>query len=168
MIRCPKSGPSEPPPRRLSWAQGWAGSRVTAMSRLDVPTSGLLPVALGSEETASSKWFKAQFASRLVQKEYLCLCHGRMEVPPWQLYSRTCHCHCYRCIRRPRQLASSAWSCRCAWHLRAQARPARRWIHWAARLSPSTRAGPRTPWKARYFRWSVPGRRQEEPRSQRA
>ena len=55
------------------------------MSRLDVPTSGLLPVALGSEETASSKWFKAQFASRLVQKEYLCLCHGRMEVPPWQL-----------------------------------------------------------------------------------
>ncbi|CAE7532490.1 unnamed protein product [Symbiodinium sp. CCMP2456] len=63
----------------LSWAQGWAGSRVTAMSRLDVPTSGLLPVALGSEETASSKWFKAQFAGRLVQKEYLCLCHGRVE-----------------------------------------------------------------------------------------
>ena len=52
---------------------------VTCISRLDAATSGVLPVALGSGVLA--QWFKAQFAGRLVRKEYLCLCHGKVVVP---------------------------------------------------------------------------------------
>ncbi|CAJ1339702.1 unnamed protein product, partial [Effrenium voratum] len=48
----------------------------TTLSRLDVPTSGVLPVVIGSEVMSTAKWFKSQFAGRLVQKEYLCLCRG--------------------------------------------------------------------------------------------
>ncbi|CAE7861073.1 rluC [Symbiodinium sp. KB8] len=45
-------------------------------SRLDFPTSGVLPVALGNVESLSTRWLQAQLAGRLVQKEYLCLCEG--------------------------------------------------------------------------------------------
>ncbi|CAE7834762.1 unnamed protein product [Symbiodinium sp. CCMP2592] len=45
-------------------------------SRLDFPTSGVLPVALGNVESLSARWLQAQLAGRLVQKEYLCLCEG--------------------------------------------------------------------------------------------
>ena len=38
------------------------------VSRLEHPTSGVLPVALGSESTLAANWLQAQFAGRLVLK----------------------------------------------------------------------------------------------------
>ncbi|CAJ1407971.1 unnamed protein product [Effrenium voratum] len=43
------------------------------VSRLDRPTSGLLPLARGLH---AMNWLQAQFAGRLVHKEYACLCEG--------------------------------------------------------------------------------------------
>ena len=43
------------------------------VSRLDAQTSGVLPLAVGE---VAARYFQAQFASRLVQKEYVCLCEG--------------------------------------------------------------------------------------------
>lgn len=48
------------------------GLPLSAASRLDHPTSGILPLVGDSH----SKWLQAQFAGRLVVKEYLCLCEG--------------------------------------------------------------------------------------------
>eukprot|EP00439_Symbiodinium_sp_Y106_P027772 s647_g3.t1 len=48
---------------------------ITGPSRLDYPTSGVLPIALGANSFASN-WLISQFAARLVKKEYLCLCEG--------------------------------------------------------------------------------------------
>ncbi|CAE7469505.1 unnamed protein product [Symbiodinium natans] len=50
--------------------------RVCLVSRLDHPTSGVLPLPLGSEGSLPAQWLQAQFAARLVDKEYLCLCEG--------------------------------------------------------------------------------------------
>ena len=47
---------------------------LSTVSRLDQPTSGILPMALGNEFKASAHWLRAQFAARLVSKEYICLC----------------------------------------------------------------------------------------------
>ncbi|CAJ1404314.1 unnamed protein product [Effrenium voratum] len=47
------------------------------VSRLDYPTSGVLPLPLGPEGSLPARWLQCQFAARLVQKEYLCLCEGR-------------------------------------------------------------------------------------------
>ncbi|CAE7705121.1 unnamed protein product [Symbiodinium sp. CCMP2592] len=52
--------------------------KVTEISRLDVPTSGLLPVVLDAEGTTAARWYKSQFAGRLARKEYLCLCEGEV------------------------------------------------------------------------------------------
>ncbi|CAE8732097.1 unnamed protein product, partial [Polarella glacialis] len=46
------------------------------VSRLDHPTSGVLPVALGAEGTIAAEWLQAQFVARLARKEYVCLCKG--------------------------------------------------------------------------------------------
>eukprot|EP00438_Fugacium_kawagutii_P003671 Skav224241 [mRNA] locus=scaffold939:1411389:1412950:- [translate_table: standard] len=46
---------------------------LSAASRLDHSTSGILPLVSDSQ---ISQWLKAQFAGRLVVKEYLCLCEG--------------------------------------------------------------------------------------------
>eukprot|EP00439_Symbiodinium_sp_Y106_P039243 s379_g4.t2 len=47
-----------------------------ALSRLDHPTSGVLPVCLAAEGSGAARWLQAQFAARLVRKEYRCLCEG--------------------------------------------------------------------------------------------
>lgn len=44
------------------------------VSRLDRPTSGLLPLATSLQ---AMNWLQAQFAARLVYKEYVCLCEGK-------------------------------------------------------------------------------------------
>eukprot|EP00438_Fugacium_kawagutii_P027711 Skav222560 [mRNA] locus=scaffold791:87505:89793:+ [translate_table: standard] len=46
------------------------------VSRLDHPTSGILMVALGAHGSPSANWLQVQFASRLVDKKYICLCEG--------------------------------------------------------------------------------------------
>ncbi|CAJ1406399.1 unnamed protein product [Effrenium voratum] len=46
------------------------------VSRLDQPTSGALMVARGHKGSTAANWLQAQFASRLVDKKYLCLCEG--------------------------------------------------------------------------------------------
>ena len=55
--------------------------RVSSTSRLDKPTSGILPVCLGHATSPATSWLRAQWAARLVSKSYVCLCAGQaMEV----------------------------------------------------------------------------------------
>ena len=49
-------------------------------SRLDYGTSGVLPIAFGSETSAGTRWLQAQFAARVVHKQYLCLCLGDRDL----------------------------------------------------------------------------------------
>ncbi|CAE7671738.1 truC, partial [Symbiodinium pilosum] len=49
------------------------------VSRLDSPTSGVLPLAMSPR---ALHWLQAQFAGRLVEKEYVCLCGGDSLGPP--------------------------------------------------------------------------------------
>ena len=49
---------------------------VTLVSRLDSPTSGVLPVVLASPKSPVAAAFEAQFAGRMVDKDYVCLCEG--------------------------------------------------------------------------------------------
>eukprot|EP00913_Durusdinium_trenchii_P028075 g26322.t1 len=49
---------------------------VSLVSRLDAPTSGVLPLILGASGSPVACCFQAQFAGRLVDKDYVCLCEG--------------------------------------------------------------------------------------------
>ncbi|CAK9101975.1 unnamed protein product [Durusdinium trenchii] len=49
------------------------GIQLRLASRLDAPTSGVLPLACGE---SAGKYLQAQFAGRLVRKDYICLCAG--------------------------------------------------------------------------------------------
>ncbi|CAK9095803.1 unnamed protein product [Durusdinium trenchii] len=79
-------------------------SSTSSVSRLDRPTSGVLTVVVGSKMAATTKWFQAQFASRLVEKEYLCLCEAHQEPgPPGSRHS----------VSAPlRVVSQSSWSSR--------------------------------------------------------
>ena len=52
------------------------GIPMSSISRLDQPTSGILPIALGDETAPVTQWLRAQWAGRLVTKSYVCLCAG--------------------------------------------------------------------------------------------
>ncbi|CAE7512701.1 unnamed protein product [Symbiodinium natans] len=52
------------------------GCELALVSRLDHPTSGVLPMAFGPEGSVAANWLQAQFAARMVYKEYLCLVEG--------------------------------------------------------------------------------------------
>ncbi|CAE7280424.1 truC [Symbiodinium necroappetens] len=52
------------------------GIPMSSISRLDQPTSGILPIALGDEAAPATQWLRAQWAGRLVAKSYVCLCAG--------------------------------------------------------------------------------------------
>ncbi|CAE8629729.1 unnamed protein product [Polarella glacialis] len=54
---------------------------ITSSSRLDVETSGVLPLAFGPESSAVGRWMTVQFAARQVAKEYICLCAGPILGP---------------------------------------------------------------------------------------
>ncbi|CAE7700500.1 unnamed protein product [Symbiodinium sp. KB8] len=58
----------------------WPGARsaevLSIVSRLDRATSGVLPLALGPAGSLAANWLQSQFASRLVKKNYVCLCEG--------------------------------------------------------------------------------------------
>ncbi|CAE8628127.1 unnamed protein product, partial [Polarella glacialis] len=56
-------------------------NNIQIVSRLDLPTSGVLPLAFGAEGSVAHHWLQAQFAARLVSKEYLCLCEGSFLGP---------------------------------------------------------------------------------------
>ncbi|CAJ1400074.1 unnamed protein product [Effrenium voratum] len=55
--------------------ESWLGSswnkRVQTVSRLDYPTSGVLPIATGPENSIQCHWLQAQFAAKLVRKDWL-------------------------------------------------------------------------------------------------
>ena len=53
-----------------------SGEAFSIVSRLDHPTSGILMVALGLQGSPAANWLQVQFASRLVDKKYICLCEG--------------------------------------------------------------------------------------------
>eukprot|EP00929_Paragymnodinium_shiwhaense_P078800 TRINITY_DN40880_c0_g1_i1.p1 TRINITY_DN40880_c0_g1~~TRINITY_DN40880_c0_g1_i1.p1 ORF type:complete len:696 (+),score=116.04 TRINITY_DN40880_c0_g1_i1:196-2283(+) len=51
--------------------------QLLAVSRLDAPTSGVLVVGKGGDQTVAAQFLLAQYASRSVSKEYICLCGGQ-------------------------------------------------------------------------------------------
>ncbi|OLP76152.1 hypothetical protein AK812_SmicGene43956 [Symbiodinium microadriaticum] len=61
-------------------AGGWQGE-LTLVSRLDLPTSGVLPLALGGQADGPTQYLDAQYAARQVSKEYLCLAAGQSLGP---------------------------------------------------------------------------------------
>eukprot|EP00438_Fugacium_kawagutii_P000569 Skav211983 [mRNA] locus=scaffold2069:14572:18674:+ [translate_table: standard] len=52
------------------------GYSCSLVSRLDLPTSGVLPIVLDSAESLAAAWYQSCFAGRLVSKDYLCLSEG--------------------------------------------------------------------------------------------
>ena len=60
---------------------------VTSTSRLDQATSGIIPLALGDESSGAGNWLRAQWAARLVSKEYICLCSGHFDVKRGEISS---------------------------------------------------------------------------------
>eukprot|EP00929_Paragymnodinium_shiwhaense_P012918 TRINITY_DN12079_c0_g1_i1.p1 TRINITY_DN12079_c0_g1~~TRINITY_DN12079_c0_g1_i1.p1 ORF type:complete len:861 (-),score=75.29 TRINITY_DN12079_c0_g1_i1:566-3148(-) len=61
--------------------EGWlqrsrGGGRISVVSRLDYHTSGVIVASLGTGTSAATSVAQAQFAGRVVSKEYLCLAVG--------------------------------------------------------------------------------------------
>ena len=64
----------------LRQLQGELRCRLSIASRLDYGTSGVLPIAVGSETSTATRWLQAQFAARVVHKHYMCLCAGDRQL----------------------------------------------------------------------------------------
>ena len=58
------------------------GHQLSMVSRLDLPTSGVLPIVEGHVDSDVVAWYRSCFAGRLVSKEYICLCEGLSLGPP--------------------------------------------------------------------------------------
>ncbi|CAE7211637.1 unnamed protein product [Symbiodinium sp. CCMP2592] len=69
----------------LAELQKASKQKLTTVSRLDLPTSGVLVAAVGDEDSPAAKWLQAQFSGRLVSKEYLCLCHAKPPAPEFEV-----------------------------------------------------------------------------------
>ncbi|CAE8621624.1 unnamed protein product [Polarella glacialis] len=65
---------------RALLSEGHPGE-ITGSSRLDVETSGVLPLVFGPKSSALGRWLTVQFAARQVSKEYICLCAGPILGP---------------------------------------------------------------------------------------
>eukprot|EP00434_Breviolum_minutum_P039275 symbB.v1.2.034872.t1/scaffold4340.1/size40954/3 len=69
------SGISTETMMELAFGTSWSRN-VQTVSRLDYPTSGVVPIATGPEGSIPCYWLQAQFSAKLVKKEYLCLAEG--------------------------------------------------------------------------------------------
>eukprot|EP00931_Biecheleriopsis_adriatica_P038468 TRINITY_DN22031_c0_g2_i3.p1 TRINITY_DN22031_c0_g2~~TRINITY_DN22031_c0_g2_i3.p1 ORF type:complete len:762 (+),score=97.90 TRINITY_DN22031_c0_g2_i3:76-2361(+) len=65
--------------KTCAWlAAAGCAADLTLVSRLDQPTSGVIPMAFGSPQSGAANWLSVQFAARVVSKQYICLCAGQL------------------------------------------------------------------------------------------
>lgn len=58
-------------------AQRGFNAEIMRLSRLDAPTSGVLPVAMAPSGSGVASWYQLLFAARKVVKQYLLVCSGK-------------------------------------------------------------------------------------------